>query len=324
MLVRVSGTGHRHVSRCRSTWPNFTGRPQSAGGRPGAVHRHQLDEHRSAWRTGGAQPESGRRRGDTLFTTAAFRTNMAAAGDAAQLLRAQSRRQQRRQCAPTAASRSTTRCRSTCAAPCRDGLAVDANYVFAQALRVALDTLREARGARAIDRRRAARAEADGALRAAVRTRHAVRRRTPIRWLDGGDRRLVAEPDRPRAERDRPQLRQRPRRRHVDRRAARRVQDPHRSRHEDRLHAAAGHHRQHDQGVQHQRDVSHRLRRAGCPDRPLPGAGQRPRLHPESSRRLRAGRRVRDGPIFTRFDLQRAKRFQFSANAAASISRSTS
>ena len=110
--------------------------------------------------------------------------------------------------------------------------------------------------------------------------RQAVRRRTRTRWVDGVDRRLVAEPDRARAERQHPQLRQRARRRHVAGRAARRVQDPHRSGDEDRLHAAAGHHRQHDQGVQHQRHVGHRLRRARRADRPLPGAGQRPGLHP--------------------------------------------
>ena len=61
----------------------------------------------------------------------------------------------------------------------------------------------------------------------------------------------------------------------------------------------------------------------GRAERPLPGAGQRSRLHPEGARRLRAARRLGQGPIFTRFDLNIRKRFAL-AGRAASISASTS
>ena len=63
---------------------------------------------------------------------------------------------------------------------------------------------------------------------------------------------------------------------------------------EDRLHAAAGHHRQHDQGVQHQRDVGDRAtarsgrRPAAISRRPTVRTASR-----SSPRRLRAARRVR-------------------------------
>ncbi len=74
-----------------------------------------------------------------------------------------------------------------------------------------------------------------------------------------------------------------------------RVRDPRRPGDQDRLYAAAGHHRQHDQGVQHQRDVGDGLRRARRAGRALPGAGERSGLHPGGSRRLRAERRLRRG-----------------------------
>ncbi len=41
---------------------NFNGQPQANAGNRGALHGHELDEHRPARRAGGAQPESGRRR----------------------------------------------------------------------------------------------------------------------------------------------------------------------------------------------------------------------------------------------------------------------
>ena len=151
------------------------------------------------------------------------------------------------------------------------------------------------RHARHVDRRRAAGAEGHGELRAAVRPGQAVRRRTANAWLDAavggwslnmtgrvqsgsilnfGNVRVVGMS--------------------IDELAGR-VQDPHRPGDQDRLHAAAGHHRQHDQGVQHERHVGDRLRRARRAERPLPGAGQRSRLHPGRARRLRAARRLRRG-----------------------------
>ena len=113
-------------------------------------------------------------------------------------------------------------------------------------------------------------------------------------WLNARRRRLVAEPDGPRAEREHPELRQRARRRHDDRRAAGRVQDPHRS-------DATGIVYTLPQDIidntikafSTSATSATRLRRAGTADRPLPGAGQRSRLHSGSPRRLRAARRVR-------------------------------
>ena len=178
--------------------------------------------------------------------------------------------------------------------------------------------------ARAVDARRAARAQDDGDLRAAVRPRQAVRRRREPRgstpsiggWSLNLTGRVQSGSD--------PELRQRPRRGHDDRRAPRRVQDPHRSGDEDRLHAAAGHHRQHDQGVQHQRDVGHGLRRARAAHRPLPGAGERTGLHPAGPRRLRAARRVRRGSDLHPVRSERQEALHVLRHARASSSRWTS
>ena len=59
------------------------------------------------------------------------------------------------------------------------------------------------------------------------------------------------------------------------------------------LHPAAGHHRQHDQGVQRQRDLGDRLRHLRPADRPVLRAGQWSGLHPGRPRRLRAAQSLR-------------------------------
>ena len=99
-----------------------------------------------------------------------------------------------------------------------------------------------------------------------------------------------------------------------------RVQDPHRPDDKDRLHAAAGHHRQHDQGVQHERHVGDRLWRARRAERPLSGAGQRSGLHPAGARRLRAARRLRRGADLHALRPERQEAISLWADRAASIS----
>ena len=72
------------------------------------------------------------------------------------------------------------------------------------------------------------------------------------------------------------------------------------------VHAAAGHHRQHGPGVQHQRDIRHRLQRSGRADGPLPRAGERSGLHRSrrpATRRLRRAPARGHRPTLVRFDL---------------------
>ena len=200
--------------------------------------------------------------------------------------------------APTAASRSTTRCRSTCAALLSGGLDAGRQlHARRRATRRRSNDLRVPRLARPVDRRRAAGAQGHRELRAAVRPRPAVRRRHATRgstrvvggWslnltgrvqsgsiLNFGNVRVVGMIDR--------------------RAAATRSRSASTRRHRHRLHAAAGHHRQHDQGLQHERDLG-RPATARSARRPAAtGAGQRPGLHPGGARRLRAARRLRRGP----------------------------
>ena len=89
-----------------------------------------------------------------------------------------------RRCGPTATSPSTTRCRSTCAARCRGGLAIDANYVFAKRYGSRLDTLREDRELVRSTDGRAARAQDHGASTTCRSARAADTAPTLDRWLD--------------------------------------------------------------------------------------------------------------------------------------------
>ena len=54
----------------------------------------------------------------------------------------------------------------------------------------------------------------------------------------------------------------------------------------------AGHRRKHDEGVQHQRDVTDRVRRARRAERPVLRSGQRPGLHRADRQRVRRLRRA--------------------------------
>ena len=175
-----------------------------------------------------------------------------------------------------------------------DGLAVDANYRSPSATRPRSTRSRGTAAARASDRRRAARAEDDGHLRAAVRPRPAVRhRREPLarRASVGG---WSLNLDRPRAERHHPELRQRARRGHVASTSC-------------RMRSRSASIRATKIVYTLPQDIIDNTIKAfstsatsatgygalGPPTRPLPGAGERAGLHPGSARRLRAARRVR-------------------------------
>ena len=122
--------------------------------------------------------------------------------------------------------------------------------------------------------------------------------------------RLGVRRRRPRAERESPELRERQAGGHDARRPAERVSHRHSKgpdyRRLDGVHAAAGHHRQHDPRVQRQRDLGNRIRR-GAADRAIPGARERCVMSAGRAWRLCAARRVRDRAGLLALGLHRAE-----------------
>ena len=125
------------------------------------------------------------------------------------------------------------------------------------------------------------------------------------RLMDRADRRLGVRRRRPRPERLIARLRQRAPGRHdatrICRTSTRSSCASTRQAASSCLHPAAGHHRQHDQGVQHQRDVGHRLRRARRADaaatsrRPTDRTASRRHGRRRLRRRASTGRHRADG-----------------------------
>ena len=161
MLVRLLRAGHGHVSA--ADLPRELQRPRRRQAGNAALYTGaNWTNTRAARRAGRAQSEPGRR-GERALHDRDLPHNLAAAGYPAQLLRPQSGRQQRRRQDQRQHRRSTTRCRSTCGARCPAGWRSTPTTCSPGATPRALDTLREDRDARAVDRRRAARAEDDRA-----------------------------------------------------------------------------------------------------------------------------------------------------------------
>ena len=155
--------------RCRSTWRISTAARRATPAMPSLYTGTNWTNTARLAELAHRNPNPGAA-ASTLFTTAAFRTSMVAAGYPSNFF-VLNPAVNNAQVRTNGESTTYDSLQVTLRRALSNGLAVDANYVFSTRVRVTPEHAARGASAGAIDRRRAARAEVDGHLRAAVRPR---------------------------------------------------------------------------------------------------------------------------------------------------------